>query len=406
MKKTEKPHPPTPSPLERGGIRTNNSPSLTERGLGGEVSLDEVIQKIAHLQDTANRKYFPEGIFESYRSNEIWRYRRPDTNVFFTAITVFTLNNIKEFLSPASQILVEEITNKAVRSYKLFQNKDGLNTYNFFQTNPSKHFPHGNILHHFNHFKIPDDIDDTAMIYMTLPHTKKDAKCLKNKLISHSNNYKQQIKNTFPAYKKLNAYSTWFGKDMYIEFDACALSNMIYCQLYFGLELDEHGQDSVKYIQQTILSNQYIEQPFRVAHQYARTPLIMYHVMRLMNKFHIPELEICREKLESDILYYLQKEDLNFWDRVVLEIVAPPAPEGGACSPKISYEILNSKAPPSGAGGALPTFFIAGFLTAYENPLLYKLSSSKLFHINWTCEAHSLALLAEWMVVTNRSNLV
>jgi hypothetical protein len=394
MKKTKKPHPPTPSPIERGRIRTNNSPSQWERGLGGEVSLDDLIQKIAYLQDTANRKYFPEGIFESYRSNEYLRYYRPDTNIFFTAITVFTLNNIKEFLSPKSQILVENIAKKATESYHLFKNKDGINTYNFFQTNPSKHFPHGNILHRFNHFKIPDDIDDTAMIYMTLPHTKDDAKCLQNKLITHSNNYKQQIKNTFPEYKNLNAYSTWFGKNMYIEFDACALSNMIYCQLHFGLELDEHGQDSVKYIQQTILSNQYIEQPFRVAHQYARTPLIMYHVMRLMNKFHIPELEICREKLERDILYYLQKEDLNFWDRILLEIVAPPAPEGGVNTPHLDW-----KAPPMGAGGAV--FFIAGLLTAYENPLLYKLSSSKLFHINWTCEAHSLALLAEWMVVTD-----
>ena len=46
----------------------------------------------------------------------------------------------------------------------------------------------------------------------------------------------------------------------------------------------------------------------------------MYHVMRLMNKFHIPELEICREKLEKDILHYLGKEELDFWDRILLEI--------------------------------------------------------------------------------------
>jgi hypothetical protein len=372
------------------------------------MTIDDLIQKIAYLQDAANRKYFPEGIFESYRSNKYLRYRHPDTNVFFTAITVFTLSNIKEFLSPESQLLVENITKKATESYQLFKNKDGLNTYNFFQTNPSQHFPHGNILHRFNHFKIPDDIDDTAMIYMTLPHTKEEAKWLRNKLVSHSNNYKQQIKNTFPEYKNLNAYSTWFGKDMYIEFDACALSNMIYCQLFFGLELDEHGQDSVKYIQQVILSNQYIEQPFRVAHQYARTPLIMYHVMRLMNKFHIPELEICREKLESDILYYLQNEDLNFWDRIVLEIA------GRVVSRDTDYgESLKNK----NVVKAKPTvellddvntdnpFFIAGLLTAYENPLLYKLSSSKLFHINWTCEAHSLALLVEWMVTTSKKQI-
>jgi hypothetical protein len=355
------------------------------------MTIDDLIQKIVYLQDTANRKYFPTGIFESYRSNKYLRYRRPDTNVFFTAITVFTLNNIKEFLSPASQLLVEKITKKATANYHLFKNKDGLNTYNFFQSNPSQHFPYGKVLHRFNHFKIPDDIDDTAMIYMTLPHTQKEAKWLKNKLIIHSNNYNQQIKNTFPEYKKLNAYSTWFGKNMYIEFDACALSNIIYCQLFFELELDEHGQDSVKYIQQTILTNQYIEQPFRVAHQYAQTPLIMYHVMRLMNKFYIPELEICREKIESDILYYLQKEDLSFWDRIVLEI---------SLRNKNIVEVQNL----NDTDMNYP-FFIAGLLTAYENPLLYKLSSFKLFHINWTCEAHSLALLAEWMVTTSKTKI-
>ncbi len=355
------------------------------------MTIDDLIQKIAYLQDTTNRKYFPEGIFESYRSNKYLHYHRPDTNVFFTAITVFTLSNIKEFLSPKSQLLVENITKKATESYQLFKNKNGLNTYNFFQTNPSQHFPHGNILHRFNHFKIPDDVDDTAMIYMTLPHTQEDAKWLQNKLIQHSNNYKQQIKNTFPEYKNLNAYSTWFGKDMYIEFDACALSNIIYCQLHFGLELDEHGQDAVKYIQQTILSNQYIEQPFRVAHQYARTPLIMYHVMRLMNKFHIPELEICREKLESEILCYLGKKGLEFMDRVLLEI---------SLKNKNAVKVLNL----DDVDTNYP-FFIAGLLTAYENPLLYKLSSSKLFHINWTCEAHSLALLAEWMTVTSRTQI-
>lgn len=360
------------------------------------MTTDEIIQKIAYLQDTANRKYFPEGIFESYRSNKYLHYRHPDTNIFFTAITVFTLNNIKEFLSSASQLLVENITKKAIKSYHLFKNKDGLNTYNFFQTNPSQHFPHGNILHRFNHFKIPDDIDDTAMIYMTLPHTKEEAKWLQTKLIQHSNKYKNQIKNTFPEYKNLKAYSTWFGKDMYIEFDACALSNILYCQLYFGLELDEYGHDSVKYIQQTILTNQYIEQPFRVAHQYARTPLIMYHVMRLMDKFHIPALEICRDKLEADILHYLRKKDLEFWDRILLEISFNSEPKINKNDIEFTnLNVVDTNSP----------FFIAGLLTAYENPLLYKLSSSKLFHINWTCEAHSLALLAEWMVVTSRNSI-
>jgi hypothetical protein len=151
-----------------------------------------------------------------------------------------------------------------------------------------------------------------------------------------------------------------------------------------------------EFIQQVILTNQFIEQPFRVAHQYARTPLIMYHIMRLMNKFNIPELEICRDKLERDILNYLKNEDLEMMDRILLEISLKNNIAINKNNFRISnLNILDTDSP----------FFIAGLLTAYENPILYKISSSKLFHINWTCEAHSLTLLAEWMVATSKETI-
>jgi hypothetical protein len=44
-------------------------------------------------------------------------------------------------------------------------------------------------------------------------------------------------------------------------------------------------------------------------------------------------------------------------------------------------------------------FFIAGLLTAYENPLLYRLAPNPLFHMYWTCEAHCWTLLAEYEVL-------
>ena len=374
----------------------SKSPFSTGEGVGGEVlTIDDIILKIADLQESADRKYFPEGLFESYRENTLLHYHRPDTNVFFTAITVFTLNSVKEKLSLSSQILIEKIAEKAIATYPLFQNKDGLNTYNFFQTKPSQHFPHGNILHKLNHFKIPDDIDDTSMVFLTKKHSQEEAIWLKNKLIVHSNTYQKTILNTFQEYKNLKAYSTWFGKNMYIEFDACALSNMLYCLLAYDLKLDEHGNDSVKYIQQAILSNQYLDKPFKVAHQYARTPLIMYHVARLMGKFTIPALETCREKFVNDMLNYLKKSDLALMDRILIETSLSRF--------NISFEKTNIT-DFSKEIFADFYFFIAGFLTAYENPVLYKMASSKLFHINWTCEAHCWALLAEWMTISSQKD--
>lgn len=360
-------------------------------------SIDDIINKIAQLQDSADRRFFPEGLLESYRSNTFWHYKRPDTNVFFTAITVFTLQQLRAFLPPSTQHLLDAIVEKATSNYPAFQNKDGLGTYNFFQTKPSQHFPNGNILHRLKHFQIPDDIDDTSMIYLSAPHTREDALWLQQKLSLHANGSKKTIKNTFPAYRSLKAYSTWFGKNMYIEFDACALSNILYCLLHFDLTLDEHGEDSLTYIQQCVLSNQYLDQPFRVAHQYARSPIIIYHLARLMTTFELPLLEQCKSKMISDIHLLLSKNNLGIMDTLLLETSLFRFQVGydsklTAEQVVASEEIRNYP------------FFIAGFLTAYENPVLYRLASSPLFHIQWSSEAHSWALIAEWMVLKGHPN--
>lgn len=360
-------------------------------------SIDDIIEKIAQLQDSADRRFFPEGLLESYRSNAFWHYKRPDTNVFFTAITAFTLQKLRPFLTAKTQKALDNIVHKAVLNYPTFQNKDGLMTYNFFQTKPSHHFPHGNILHHLTYFKIPDDIDDTSMVYLSTPHTQAEALWLQQKLSLHANGSKNTIQNTFPAYRSLKAYSTWFGKNMYIEFDACALSNILYCLLSFGLTLDKHGEDSLIYLQECVLSNQYLDQPFRVAHQYARTPLIMYHIVRLMTAFDLAALAQCKRKIIADIHTLLSKNNLGMMDTLLLETSLFRFQIGYRSKLTdeqvfMSEEIRNYP------------FFIAGFLTAYENPLLYRLASSPLFHIQWNSEAHSWALIAEWMVLKEQAN--
>ena len=359
--------------------------------------IDQLIQQIADIQATADGKYFPNGIFPSYRQNKFIHYKRPDNTIFFTAITVFTLQKLKPFLSELSQKLVEEITKKAILNYPNYQNKDGLKTYNFFPTCPPKPFGNGYLLHRFNYFELPDDIDDTALIYLTQQHSETDILWLKNKLAQHANGVSKNIKNTFPEYKTLKAYSTWFGKNMYIEFDACVLCNILYCVFEYQLPLNEYDKDSLKYLQQIILSNQYLKKPFNVAHHYVRTEIIIYHIARLMAAFEIEELEECREKLVRDIEGLLEKKGGDNYSKILLETSllrltsletsnhsSPPAPSGGA---------TNSPA------GGWEAFFIAGFLTAFENPLIYRFAPNKLFHFEWTCEAHTLALLAENLVL-------
>ncbi|MFN8357450.1 MAG: hypothetical protein U0Y10_23535 [Spirosomataceae bacterium] len=354
--------------------------------------IDSVVQHIAQLQDSAERRYFPEGVFASYRENPQWGYRRPDTNIFFTAITVFTLLKIKPLLSADSQLLVELIHQKAIQNYPAFQNKDGLLTYNFFQTKPSQHFPHGYIMRHFEHFRIPDDVDDTAFIYLTQPHTQADAQWLHQKLQQHCNLAQgKQIRNTFPEFRHLKAYSTWFGKNMYIEFDVCVLSNLLYCLCSFDLPLNQHDMDSLTYIREVIVSGKHRTHPFQVAHQYPRTVPIIYHVSRLLAAFPLPAIEPCRAVLIQDANELLQ-QPIGWMDQLVL------------CT---SLLRLGEPAPAINLPQPLKTaqfddfyFFIAGLLTAFEQPFVYQqLAPLPFTHLRWTCEAYNWALVVEYLAL-------
>jgi hypothetical protein len=359
-------------------------------------SIDDIIEKIALLQETANRNYFPSGIFESYRRNVSWWYQRPDTNVFCTAITLFTLQGIQQKqLSTSAITLIDQICKKGKRNYQAFQSKDGIMTYNFFQTKPNHHFPHGKILHRLNKLKLADDIDCTALVYLTNGCSAEDAFWLQKKLRLHYNGYKKTIKNTFPEYRSLRAYSTYFGEHMRPEFDACALSNLLYCLLYFELELDDHAHDSIQYIKQCVLSNQYLLNPFTVACYYPKAPLIIYHIVRLITRFDIPALVQCRDKITEDIYTLLSNNTLSMIDTVLLETSLFRLKES-YCS-KINFKSLISSREVQNY-----SFFVASLLRPLQNPILDVFAPLPLFQIQWCCEAHTWALIAEWMALQKK----
>ncbi|KQS33533.1 hypothetical protein [Dyadobacter sp. Leaf189] len=347
--------------------------------------LHRFITEIEKLQSTGDN-YFPAGIFPAQRINPLIGYKRQDTTIFFSAIICFTLQSIRRHVTGETAAQIDRICEKIIANYPDFRNKDGLKTYNFWKTKPSKHFPNGYIFRRFEHFRIPDDIDDTAFIYLTSNPTREELAWLKEKLAIHSNGYKLWIRNTYPEYRNLKAYSTWFGKNMYVEFDVCVLSNMLYCIHQYGLPLNEHDHASLEYIRSVIATDRYIKVPFRCAHQYPRTPLIIYHVARLIAAFEPAALESVRIKLIADTQQLLTTS-LHDMDWVLLSISLMRL---GVATKRIPVEQFSAKHF-EGFG-----FFIAGLLTAYENPLLYKLSISPLFHMKWVCEAHSWTLLAEY----------
>lgn len=346
------------------------------------LSIDAITQRIADLQDKT-------GLFGSSRHNKSFFYRRPDTNVFFTAVTVFTLQNLRAKLPNQSQKLIDRLTERARAAYPVFKNKDGLNTYNFWPTRPSQHFSNGYIFRHFEHFRIPDDIDDTAMVYLTTTPTAADGLWLKAKLAHHANGSRgHQIKNTYPEYRQLRAYSTWFGKNMGIDFDACALTNILYYIYQNNLPRDQHDADSLTYLRAIVESGRYMAEPFQCAPHYARTSLIIYHLARLMNAFNIPELEPIRPRLIEDTKQLLSRAH-NRLEQILLATalfrLGEPLPTVDMDGIERDFDTFH--------------FFIAGLLTAYQQPWLRRFADRPLTQMRWQCEAHCWALVAEYVVM-------
>ena len=201
-------------------------------------SVLSLLRDLASLQSEGDSIY-PKGLFPSQRYHTFLPYKREDDNLFFTASVVHILEGLKSGFTSTEKFVVDTIISKGLKAYPVFRNKDGLDTFNFWQTKPSKHFPNGWFMHRFKHFQIPDDVDDTALVLLTESAGKKRVALLREKLKQHANLAYKRAFNPLRKYHDLKCYSTFFGKKMYIEFDLCVLSNLMRLIL---IHFEEHAK--------------------------------------------------------------------------------------------------------------------------------------------------------------------
>lgn len=348
------------------------------------MTVAQILSRIVGLQSA-------EGLFPSKRVNEVWGYKRLDTNLFFTAITFFTLKNSCSHLPSAQRQAIDALGERARSAYDRFRNKDGLKTYNFYPTRPSQHFPNGYVFRHFKHFQLPDDADDTALVYLTTHPTPENLLWLKNKLAQHANPAHSTAPTTFADCQQLTAYATWFGKHMPIEFDACVLSNVLYAIYYYDLPRNQHDADSLWFLRWIVETDRYRTHPFRCAHNYATTSLIIYHIARFMAAFDPSELRSIGPKLVADAYLELGRAT-NQMDKLLLAI---------------SLLRLGQNPPSIDLSGIERYFdgfyfFRAGLLSAYPQPWLYRHAHRPFWHIGWECEAHNWALVLEYRVLAGK----
>jgi hypothetical protein len=310
----------------------------------------------------------------SIRKNDFWGYKRADDNIFALASTLFILQQNSRYLNTVQKVIFEKIESQILAEFAKYQNKDSRLTYNFYQTKPSRHFPNGRFMRRFDHFRLPDDIDDTALIYLTANYTKEQTLWLKNHLVGFTDQYRGCTNDKI--------YSTWFGKNMPKEQDVCALLNLMYLLFKHQIALDQTDLNTLKFISNAV--NEITKNPFHIARHYGHPALIIYHYARFMADFSYPELDKTKPDLIRISKDLLTKEKCILF-RMLFETALL---KFGEKRNKINVDLNPEKQFYS---------FIGAPFAPFKNPATRLIAKNHWSKIFWKSEIHELALRLEYL---------
>ncbi len=349
------------------------------------ILIKDILDKIKSLQ-VSDKESVDYGLFLSVRENKLLGYSRIDNTIFSSLSILYILQSLVTYFDEEEHNVYSEIKSGIWEALRLFKNKDGLDTYNFWKTQPSQHFPNGLFAQKFKHFKLPDDVDDTALAYLCFSD-QHQVSWLIEKLEKHANSQKR-------------IYSTWFGEKMIFEQDVCALSNLLLC---LGsepdLELDDLGTNSLKFIKKVVLEADFLNNSFKYSRHYAQAELIIYHAVRLFaNPRYYDIIVIASLKRSIEKLF---KIELNPITKVLL--LSSYLKLGGNAD---SLFLVNEAFLKSSVSNSKSYYsFIGALLGPYESKVPRFLVESKLTRINWKCEALEWAHVLEFMILNPKISL-
>lgn len=329
--------------------------------------------------------YYEQGMFPSqriYLSRK--RPAKEDDNIFFTGLIVWTLRTIREELSFENRQIVDALCDQAQKNYSRYRNKDGGPAYNFWQTKPSKHFPNSAYFSARKKYILPDDLDDTSIIYLSADFADSLKGAVKKLIAENANGVKRTIRNTYKKYKSIPAYSTWFGKNMPVDFDICVQANGLRFVLDNGFRLDKYDSATIRLVNRMVTSGKYLKRtPYNAPH-YQKASIILYHLARLVAA-HPQHKALCDLKavLVQDIRSQLQKVT-NGMEKVLLQTSLLRLGEGGAERIIVSPEDMEGF-----------YFFVANMTSVFPNPVKGLFAASRKTNFFYHSQAYYLTLLLE-----------
>ncbi|WP_151996346.1 MULTISPECIES: hypothetical protein [unclassified Imperialibacter] len=342
-----------------------------------EKHIDNWLNVLAKEQQQARYLGLPLGCVPSVRSYPILKISRNDPNVFFPALIASKLQEWKHLMSSSQTERADKIVAGIVDTFPLYKSRRGRMHYNFWPTNPDIPFPNGKVLHRFDFFRLPDDIDDTALVYSALSSDKPTVLSLQQDIDEH-------FLRHYP--KQPRMYAAWLGDKMPWVVDACAMINLLSLFQHHKLLPTAFTGTSEAYLKDIILTKSYIKTPYEVAPYYPDSAVIAYHLAKWLSGD--------REKLEhliavfvSDIEALLATE----WNDFKAMLYAISLLKLGV-RPLREIELYRLE------GDSYPWFY-GSMLSAVKPSWLQKMGRFRLFHIAHSCPPWNHTLWVEYTLL-------
>lgn len=360
------------------------------------VLINALVKEIAAMQVQQDGKDFYAGQFPSFRecAGAPHNYQ-PDNNVFFTAISVFTLKNLLPYANDADKKKLQNIIDKAVEIYPYYQNRYGYPYYNFWPT-------HKPIMPHTYYFKYlksvfgqGEDSDDSVMILLGEDNNGSASETLKKQLIKTANLSQKKIISTYKKYRNIPAYSTWLGLRMTPDFDLAVQCNILYFMLDKKLPLVKQDSATIHLLQQMISNRDYIQTPVYISPYYVHSSVLLYHIARLLGKFSIPELDTYKSQLIADIQTEISRTK-NIMDQIILRTALLRL---GAISPSLGLHDLQEF---ETSNKDQFVFFQARAAFSYPAPFKQIFLHWSYINYYFYCPAYNKILLLEYLLEKNK----
>lgn len=366
------------------------------RPAGDTALIHRLVEDLASAQVAKAGFYYP-GSFPGTRVNAAHPDRvYDDNNIFFTGLIATGLQDLKAALDDGR---CDSIVARAIRTYPYYRSRSGRMTFNFWSTSHPRIFPGDPVLKYLNRtHTLPDDLDDSSILMDALDLPDSTRRAVKALMETNANGARRTEHNYYRRYKRVGAYSTWFGKRMPADLDCSVICNVLYWVCRNHLPFTAVDSASVFLLRDEILRGLPWTDPAYASPHYSRTPVILYHIGRLLGACQIPALDSLRPILIRETRVQLEKAG-GYLDRVLLSttLLRLGVPPGDI--PPISIGSL-------GEDDDRFVFFIASFSDYFRNPFRRMFLHSRFIRYEFRCPAYNRFLLLEYLVLHTQNKPV